>query len=216
MTAQTPARAAADWWANAVGAPTFDAGADSPSLATAEVMASMLAATSPVSNDSATKFRDLLEQKIAQALSYDLGRGISLGVDYGPDQELGDIAQAAGISSSRFPWKTNMWVYHTHVIVSAGYAAPARLVWQAEDWERPACGDSKYNTAHEREPWKCGLPQYHEGDHDYTVSSPICGVVLTGRGEPYTCRRDRGEYVHTGSGEDRYADRAHDFVQLEA
>jgi len=51
------------------------------------------------------------------------GDYISVGVDYGPDKILSDAAEDAGLDM-QFPWKTQMWISHGTVSVSAGYGAP--------------------------------------------------------------------------------------------
>ena len=213
-TTITAARAAADWWADAVGAPTFDNGDRSAGSGLVAVMAHMVAAQSPVDTTSATRFRDLLEQRIQTGLDRG-GYGVTLGVDYGPDRDLGDAAQAAGVSSSRFPWKTNMWVHTDHVTVSAGYGAGQRLIWSAPDWQRPTCGTPEYDANGVRQPRDCGLPKYHDSDHDFTVPVSICGARVDRHANHMEqCRRGRDNYVHTGSTETWYADRAHNFVDL--
>jgi hypothetical protein len=199
ITADTAARAAALWWAQAVGAPVFDGlgstrdaerAADprhTGAYEMAELLAGLNAAQTPMTDDMGQRFADLLTEVIARQLD---GRsyGVSLGVDYGPDLELGDAARAAGISLSRFPWKTNMWVKADHVTVSAGYGAPTRIVWSAPDWERPLCGQRPYDVeTHKSRDELCGLPLYHEGDHgEFTPDPARCTECGGGYSQHYT------------------------------
>lgn len=170
--------AAANWWAQQIGCPQFKAvtgdepRAERDPLELAGVMAAMLAHSHPVTEDAGQKFAALLAKHISDSLTRQqaAGRvyGVTLSVDYGPDRTLGDIAEAAGVSTSRFPWKTTMWVQPDYVTASLGYGANARLVWSAPDWERPACGQHRYSADYETAyDETCGLPKYHdEREHD--------------------------------------------------
>jgi hypothetical protein len=189
--APTAARAAALWWAEQVGAPLFrstcerDSAADRASGAFAGMMAAVLADRNPVTDDAGAKFVEILEARVAA----DLDRttyGVSLGVDYGPDLELAEAAVAAGLSTSRFPWKTHMWVKADHVTARLGYGSPNLLVWSAPGWARPACGEHRYEHRGNRLDVFdeiCPLPQYHDGEHGEWQPDPArCGEC----GQPYT------------------------------
>lgn len=215
-TKMTAAVAAANWWAEAIGSPKFDAlGAtrgqdrkETETMEMASMLAMLIASDSPVLQEAGAKFAVLLASKIEASLT---GRnyGVSLGVDYGPDRVLGETAQEAGVSGSRFPWKTSMWVREDHVTVSAGYAAPTRLVWASDEWlaNRPGCTSQKwdetlpYRREYGGEPFLCALPMYHEGGHDFTRPISLCRVCA---------HTEKWPSVH--SPEDRsWNDKVHDF-----
>lgn len=172
IEAPTAARAAALWWAEQIGAPIFRNTSERDSLQDqrngdfAGMMQSLLAATHPVDEAQGSKFADLLEQHIAAQLE---GRnwGVTLGVDYGPDLPLAQVAEAAGINPSRFPWKTHVSVHTDYVIASLGYGSRPRLIWSAPGWQRPACGSQRYEKtrdAYECYDEVCPKPRYHEDD----------------------------------------------------
>jgi hypothetical protein len=132
--------------------------------------------------EPAAKFHHLLSKLIRVRLARQRGWstrpfGVTLGVDYGPDEELYRPALEAGFPTGRFPWKTSMWVYDDHVVVSAGYQAPTRFVWTASSYEPRPCHAQEYEmTSQEYKmlPRRCGLWRYHDGDHRYTQESPLC------------------------------------------
>jgi len=179
-----------------VGSPVFDGLGPTRSdpanraYEVGEMLGGLLASRHPVSDDQGTKFAEALE-----ALIDDLLRGttygVSLGVDYAPDRDLADAAQATGISLSRFPWKTNMWVKADHVTVSAGYAAPVQIVWHAPDWQRPTCDQRLYVNGESRDEL-CSLPIYHEGDHgEYRPDPARCATC----GQGYSIHYSQSAYA---------------------
>lgn len=201
--APTAARAAALWWAKQVGAPIFrnTGPSDSPQDRVmgdmAGLMMSMISDRHPVDESQGAKFVEALENVIAEKLTLDRW-GVNLGVDYGPDRELAIAADAAGVSYSRFPWKTHMWVKSDHVTAALGYGAQSRLIWTAPDWVRPQCQQQNYDQT----TWKaldqiCTLPLYHEGDHGGFIPDPA------------RCKRCGGTYSFHYSGPD-YPDHSYD------
>jgi hypothetical protein len=185
------ATAAAQWWAEQVGAPAFrntdssDSPEDQRNMGLAGAMASMIADRHPVSATAGEKFVAALVPRIQRHL--DNGVHATLGVDYGPDMELAEAASEAGVNSSRFPWKTIMWVEADHVYVSAGYRGRHTLVWASEEWlaNRPICGAQKWDDVkgeklgwrnYHGEPWQCGLPKYHEQACEHTAALALCAT----------------------------------------
>lgn len=170
-TEQTAGRAAAEWWAEQLGAPLFKAvRGDEPRderepSELAGMMASIVASRNPVQDGQGEAFVAALSLVIDERLATN-GWGLSLGVDYGPALELAEAARAAGIHTGRFPWKTNMWIKRDHVTAALGYGARARLIWSAPDWERPPCGQHHYDDeAYVLEANEvCAKPIYHEDD----------------------------------------------------
>jgi len=164
IDAPTAARAAALWWAEAIGAPTFrtvtdDYPADEQEVAAfGASLAGAAAARHPVSAEAAARFVDALAQIINERSHHYMG---GLHTDYGPDSALAGAADEAGVHYTRFPYKTNMWIKDDHVCVSAGYGAQVVLVWQAPGWVRPPCGSQRYEGDDPRDE-VCGLPKYHE------------------------------------------------------
>jgi hypothetical protein len=194
---KTAARAAAEWWAKQVGAPVHRIVRDEErDLRTDFFEVGMLVAASkhPVSDDTATAFADALEKLYDDLLVRCRGR-VSLGVDYGPDQELAEVAKAHGIHAARFPMKTNMWAYPDHVTASLGYHGPTRLVWAHPDWERGPCRSVEYDERSEKfgDAW-CTLPIYHEGGHgDWAPDPRRCAGCGLSEGGHYN-RRVPGDW----------------------
>jgi len=133
-------------------------------------------------------FAAALESGIAEGLAAEVARveelaaeggrhsgrvSFTLRVDYHPDEILGAAAEAAGVHERCFPTKTAMLVRPDHVIVSWGYGDPYRLVWAAEDWQRPLCDHMRPEDGWNRfSDWAahpslmmCGLPRYHDEPH---------------------------------------------------
>lgn len=192
---KTAAQAAARWWAEAIGAPTFDtfgptrreylASKTGMPMVFAESLMGALAAKNPVSAEQGELFTVALEALIG---SDQRDYGLALATDYHPDPMLADAAKAAGISPSRFPWKTCMWVRSDHVTVSAGYRAPTVLVWHAPDWVHPTCGSRAWDKeAQNTRDELCTLLRYHEGDHGAFAPDPArCRTCGGGYSEHYS------------------------------
>lgn len=196
-TDTTAAQAAAQWWASAIGAPTFDNGDGLQSM-----LGTLLAAGKPAPTVSeARSFADILAARIQTDLDRCREYGdLSIGVDYVPDRILAEAAREAGISTLRFPWKTMMWVNDDHVTVSAGYRAPTVLVWASEEWlaNRPVCGTQKWDESktgrdYGGEPWTCSLPKYHD-EQQHRFDSPLTLCAQCGR--PDDWHHDREERGH--------------------
>lgn len=180
----TPAKAAAEWWATAIQAPRFDNGDTGMGSLLAGALATMVAANQPAPSDHAQRgFVVSLAARVETMLRR--GDYCSLGVDYGPDANLANSAEDAGLSTARFPWKTNMWVTPDRITVSAGYGAAEKLVWASQWWltHRPTCGRQQYDEAkylaqrgYKGEPWACSLPEYHDEPHQYDVPLTLCAA----------------------------------------
>lgn len=209
----TAARAAAEWWATQIGAPTFrvvrDTERDFASDFTEITMLS-LAHRHPVSPELGTRFADALEAAITAELdkqaqrialrpdSEDQEPSTHLGIDYGPDPILADAAEAAGVHTSRFPSKTNMWVSPQYVTASLGYGAPTTLIWSAPDWRRPTCGQQRYDgPSGEAEPRdeQCGRLRYHDGPcGEFKPDPRRCGTCGSGYATHFSnAAYDRGD-----------------------
>lgn len=193
MTAHPAAVAAADWWTEKVtGAPSRRAVDASSSPAERESMdlaaaLSYIALPKQPSNDRAEKFRELLTAYVDGQLARDLS-WLSLGTDYGPDYALGQIADKAGIGFGRFPWKTHMSIRPDHVTAAEGYRSESRIVWHADDWQRPECGSQDWGDAGPKGT-VCRLPMYHESDHAYEVTDAKCSECNGGlKGHDYSAK----------------------------
>jgi len=187
------AQAAADWWAQQVGAPTFrntdqsDTPRDRNLGGMAAVMQTMVAARHDVSKETSAAFVATLAKRIEKDLRRATDYGVWLSVDYGPCIELAEVAAATGVSLSRFPWKTSMRVRADYVTASLGYRSPDRLIWSAPGWERPTCLAYRYEGEQSFDE-RCSLPLYHEGEHgDWLADSSTC----EGCGLGYTGHYDR-------------------------
>lgn len=178
------ANAAATWWAHKVCSPTFDNGDTSDAGGFTSMLAMMNATLTPTpSDDQIQKMIRALEPKIEEVLERMQDYGMTLGVDYGPDPILGDAARAADISTSKFSWKTVMWIRQDYVTVAVGYHGRTTLVWASEKWlaDRPVCTSQKYDEARARkdhdyhgDPWSCSLPQYHDEACKYDRPLELC------------------------------------------
>lgn len=171
------ALAAANWWAQQVGAPTFDNGDDG----IAGALASMVAEARPVAPGSVTAFVPELASTVREHMHPKYG--VTLSVDYGPEGLLAEVAQAAGVPFARFPWKTRMSVHDQYVTASRGYRAPTVLVWASEEWlaHRPTCDRQKWDEARQDQdyngdPWACSQPLYHDGPCVFDRAIVLCGV----------------------------------------
>ena len=174
------ARAAAEWWAVQIGAPTFKMVSGKEDRREREagdlagMMGLMLASANPVDDEQGKCFVEALTGTLSERLQHT--NWVSLGVDYGPDIELANAAAAAGVSTSRFPWKTHMSVTPNYVTAALGYGAQHRLIWQAPDWKRPACGTQLYvelpDGDYEPRDEVCPKLRYHEGEHGDWIPDP--------------------------------------------
>lgn len=175
---KTAGVAAAEWWAEQIGAPLFKVvpegnHADREFGDTTAFLAGILAAKHPVKAGQGEAFVAALAPVVDEQLTpHDFGT--YLGVDYGPDMTLGNAAAAAKIHPGRFPYKTSMWVKRDHITASLGYHGATRLIWSAPDWQRPTCDQ----YGHDREGYPlptneiCSKPRYHEDGHGDYVPSP--------------------------------------------
>lgn len=206
--------AAAGWWAEAVRAPHYDNG-DSSGMA--GMLMTLVAARQPDAKpEQRLSFADILAGKLQSNLDRlnkfsdwsDADRSITIGVDYGPDHELAEAAREAGISTSKFPWKTTMWIHASHVTVSAGYGAAQKLVWASDEWQasRPVCGQQKWDESrtdyreYHGEPFLCSEARYHDGQHAYDQPLELCA----------SCGR-RDDYYHSADERGHMPD-FHEFV----
>ena len=106
-TKEEAAEIAASWWADRVVRPTFDAGADSPAMMIAEVMATVNA--SKVEETEQERFKKILKNKILEKIKnakYTFG----IHCDYSPEGILSEAMMEASIPTSNAPWKTSMWI----------------------------------------------------------------------------------------------------------
>jgi hypothetical protein len=198
-TPTSAARAAAEWWAKQLADPTFRTTtpeedlADEPGSVLSAVYGRALARTAadrhPVTADQLAVFADALQRIIVRDTSDD-GWHYGLHTDYHPGCDLAEAAEAAGISKSRFPLKTHMWLHPDgSVAARLGYGGRERLVWAPPGWGRPACGRMRRERRpggllydFQYFPELCGRPRYHEDDCGGWVPDPVacveCGESL--------------------------------------
>lgn len=169
----TPGRALAQWWAEQLGAPKFDAGDDTISM----LLTITRGNPSALGEEQVAKFVDHLAAWIDERVDK-WEFGATLSTDYGPEAALADAAEAAEIPFSRFPIKTMTHAYPDYVVTSLGYGAGHVLTWSREGWERPACSTQHYVDdksqpfGYRKLPEKCGLPRFHE-ERDHGAWVPI-------------------------------------------
>ena len=119
-------KAAVDWWANAILAPKLDNGEELNPLLM------MLVGSSRKSYTEADikLFKDTLAEGIQKEMDSSGGRGCYIYVDYNPSGILAEAGDKIGVDSmTGYPWKTNMEISDTRVIVSAGYGAGYETIW---------------------------------------------------------------------------------------
>lgn len=197
------ALAIAHWWADKAGIVTGNGDqSDRGGLTTAlAVLAGAQGQTLAPSKREA--FIDALARRVTAELNRQAVRdsdyepSVTIGVDYGPDWMLAEAAQEAGVLAGAFPWKTMTWTYPTHVATSLGYRGQSKLIWQSDDWERPACGTAQYDEkTYDRLPWRCSGLTYHEDDHTFDTPDPLCSASVEKRGETKTCNRSANDSDH--------------------
>jgi hypothetical protein len=135
MTLEREIATAAKWWADQLPAPkaslAVQAGAGPEDVIgnpVAQGLFSMLATkeAEAVTPERVEAFRVALADHLRSVASQAPYRR-TLATDYGPDAELGDALDAAGLngrSMTLLPLKTVMWVKEGSVRVSKGYRAP--------------------------------------------------------------------------------------------
>jgi hypothetical protein len=176
------ARAAAEWWAEQIGHPihkVVDDNATGDERFTGDfafMAMQIVSGRHPVGDDAAHKFVEELSGRQRGGFN-------NLGVDYGPDRQLAESADAAGIHYSRFPFKTHMWIRPDHVTAALGYHGVTRIVWSAPDWVRPACGTHQYDDEWNALGPVCSKPIYHEDEHGDWIP------------DPQRCKECGGSYV---------------------
>lgn len=190
---KSAARAAAEWWAEQVGAPVqrlVSAEQRDFSSDFAELSLMAIAAQHPIPQGAPPVFVAEMEKRIAEMQTRT--DWVSFGVDYGPDRMLAEAAKAAGISTTRFPIKTHMTITPQYVTASLGYRGPHRLIWQHPDWKRPACQSLQYDERSGKfgGDW-CTLPRFHDGEHgDWKPDPRRCTGCGLNPGGHYNRNRD--------------------------
>lgn len=117
-------KAAVDWWANAILAPKLDNGEELNPLIL------MLAGGSRKSykEDDIKLFKDTLAEGIQKEIE-DRG-GCLVCVDYHPCRILAEAGDKIRVDSMMgYPWKTNIEISESRVVVSAGYGAGYETIW---------------------------------------------------------------------------------------
>lgn len=206
------ARATAEWWADHVFGSASGSSGDGLIDAFALLAGAQGKAAEPSKRD---RFVETLTARVVKNLERDGAErfGITLSVDYGPEGALAQVAQEIGIGGGSFPWKTSSYTYPDHATAAAGYGGRTALIWQAEGWERPSCGQGQWDLDKPRGgrlPWKCSGLQYHEDEHTFDVPDLLCASTVERHGEPEACGRPANDSDHRL--DDEYLSRwAHEF-----
>ncbi|MBU2249464.1 MAG: hypothetical protein KKD77_22140 [Gammaproteobacteria bacterium] len=126
---QAQIETAVEWWAAQLKAPEFKTlsgeernDPDTVGVAIAEAVAHKL---NREQGPPADEKMEAFKKGLRKILEGDTPPH-RLDVDYHPDQNLGMVAQAAGLPTeiTSFPWKTSMWFRDGGVQVRTGYGAP--------------------------------------------------------------------------------------------
>lgn len=177
------AKIAATWWADKVAKPKFDNGDNSDNGGMAQLLAAL--GTKPVGIEAREKFISELKSKIEKRIywepKYERVPRMVLSVDYGPDKDLYEAAEAAGVNKMNFPWKTTMWIDKNHVSVSYGYRTPEEILYaNKEHWEqriKDAEDDlDKYNSGYYTYDW---IEDEEERQKELIDSKARCENTLT-------------------------------------
>jgi len=120
------AKRAAELWRRMLENPKYDAlgSTGTPEDVRNMGMASVMASVLP--NNATAELLDALAEELAKQLmnpDRSTYERISLGVDYGPDLLLAEVAKTVGLEM-QWPWKTRMYIDGDRCVsVSAGYGA---------------------------------------------------------------------------------------------
>lgn len=119
-------KAAVNWWANAILAPKLDNGEELNPL----LMMLVGSSRKNYTKEDIKLFKDTLAEGIQKEMESSGGRGCYICVDYNPCRILAEAGEKIGVDSmTGYPWKTNMEVSDTRVVVSAGYGAEYKTIW---------------------------------------------------------------------------------------
>jgi hypothetical protein len=175
------AAVAAEWWAEQLTRPTFDADAKSNGPALDAQFTAEMAASHQISDSQRDCFRNALTALIDERLESD--GAAPLFCDYSPAGMLLEAATEVGVPKACFPWKKSLDVYRQYIMVSDAYRS--RLLWSVPDWRRPPCGRQRYvGTDDERQPTneQCGRLWLHDGacgDWKPDLRRCVCGGRYT-------------------------------------
>lgn len=128
--------AAAAWWAKAIQRPKFDNGGTDDANMMARMLMTVQAKHIPEHQVEAfeKKLAELMRERTPAGSPY---LGLTIAVDYHPDQILCKAADPTGIPHGNFPWKTVMWIEPDGgglVTVRHGYGADAQLIFGDPIW----------------------------------------------------------------------------------
>jgi hypothetical protein len=158
MEDRSDVEAAVRWWVDQLrGLPKFDNGDKSERGGFTAMLSMMASANTPtLSDEQLEQFEVALDAEITEQLEKCGSAGVH--VDYGPDVTLQKACKVGGFSGdSRFPCKTNMWVYPGLVRLSHGYGAPVQDIFVDERGWRRIKDDSekqiKYYSNMEPDKW---------------------------------------------------------------
>jgi len=118
------AKATAQWWRSQLTCARHDNGDNSFS----SILSGILADTIAMKNEPTVDQLDKFEEVLTNALLNDDSPTIFLDCDYNPCRMLSEAAEAAGINTMVFPWKTNSRTTETELLVSEGYGSSYRRI----------------------------------------------------------------------------------------
>lgn len=214
------AQATAEWWASKVFGDSIApvTTPDDPMGGPAFALQFLLRETRPAPADKRAEYVEAVAQWVESQLRMQSesfrSPYVSILTDYGAPFEFQGINDRLGISGARYPSKSVTRTDLDHVVAEFGYHGQPQIVWHAEGWTPPPCGQGAWDLTSPRGgrlPWKCSAPKYHpHNQHVMDVPDPLCVAPSKYPGRE-TCNESENDYHHTST--DDYMSRwVHDFV----
>lgn len=208
------ARATAEWWADQVfgkRSPARIGPHDDRVSGDTMAMMSLLPEAPKPAADKREDYVKAVTAKVETALGYN-GHTTVL-TDMGSPDEFRSIDQQFR-TGGRYPMKTMSSTSVDHLVVYVGYHGEPQIIWHAEDWDRPACGQGQWDLSKPdggRLPFKCSAPKYHpHNSHVMDTPDPLCTAPDPYR-EGRLCNKSADDYHHNENPEEYLARWSHAF-----
>lgn len=118
---------AAMWWGDIIRkSPHHDNGARDNANNFAMLLADVVSIKNEPTDEAVNKFEELLTESLVN----DAPDNVWLDCDYHPGRFLSEAADAAGIDSLRFPFKTSMEIRNGEISVKEGYGRSYQSIYK--------------------------------------------------------------------------------------